>query len=98
LAPQSGEFLLYADDDDAQGEDFAAAWNSHPVARHIGTAVNSSGVVTITMLEGGTLGNQAALATSNSDFAAVGAAAFAGGAAGTTALQLTCDPNATNIL
>lgn len=96
--PRKGEFLLYADDDDAQGEDFASAWNAHPVARHIGTAVNSSGVVTITMLEGGTLGNQGTLSTSNASFAAVGAATFASGAAGTTVVQLAVDPNAVTIL
>lgn len=96
--PRCGEFLLYADDDDAQGEDFAAAFNCHPIARLIGEAVNSSGTVTITTHEGGTLMNVGTLAASNADFATVGGANFASGAAGTVVVSLVADPKAANIL
>lgn len=96
--PRCGEYLLYADDDDAQGEEFAAAWNAHPVARLIGSAANSSGTVTITTREGGTMMNVGTLATSNASFAAVGGANFASGAAGTVVVSLAADPKAANIL
>lgn len=98
INPIYGEYLLYADDDDSQGEDFAAAWNAHPDARHLGIAVNSSGTVTITLREGGTFGNLLSLATSNASFATLGAAVFAAGAAGTTQLDVFVDSKFTRLL
>lgn len=95
---EHGEYLLYADSDTAQAVAFKNAWNAHPVARLFGTAANASEVVTITTREGGTLFNQGTLVTSNASFAAVGAATFASGAAGTTVVQLNADPKAASAL
>ena len=98
LQPQKGEYLLYADSDTAQAVAFVAAWNAHPVARFLAVAANAVAVVTLTTIEGGTLMNQGTLVTSVAGFAAVGAATFAAGAAGTTVYELTPDPKACSIL
>lgn len=98
LQPQKGEYLLYADSDTAQAVAFVAAWNAHPTARYLASAANAAAVVTLTTREGGTLMNQGTLVTSVAGFAALGAATFAAGAAGTTVYELVPDPEACSIL
>ena len=98
LDPIKGEFLLYADSDTAQAVAFKVAWNSHPVARHLALATNVTSTVTLTLFEGGALGNQIDCSVSTALFSALGAATFANGAAGTNSIQLTVDPGCCSIL
>lgn len=88
--PWDGEFAAETDDD-TTGENFATAFNAHPALKGLATAANSSGTVTITMTNKGVHGNLGTLAASDATFAAVGAAAFASGAAGTVQKVLAVD-------
>jgi hypothetical protein len=94
--PENGEYLLYADSDTAQAVAFIAAVKRHPKLEHLVTATNASAVATITFIEGGTIGNTATL-VGHTNFATVGGATFASGAAGTTALSVTIDNQACSI-
>lgn len=91
-----GEFGIGATDTET-AVNFKNAVNSHPLLDGLVSAANTAGVVDLTITEGGLHGNLGTLATSNAVFAAVGAATFASGAAGTKVKDLTVDPDCRNI-
>jgi hypothetical protein len=94
--PADGEFAL-STNDTTQAENFDACVNAHPRLRGVCTSDNVTNVSTITMANGGITGNLGTLATTNTDFATLGAASFSGGAAGTKTKDLTIDTMARNI-
>lgn len=88
--PADGE-LSAGSTDTEFGDNLVEAIEAHPKLKHLVSASNSSGTVTVTMKDKHQLGNVGTLSETGSGFT-VGGANFASGAAGTVQVELRAYP------
>lgn len=88
--PADGE-LASGSSDTELGDNLVAAIEAHPKLKHLVSASNSSGTVTVTMKDRHQAGNLGTLSETGSGFS-VGDPNFASGAAGTVQVQLRAYP------